>query len=140
MHSNVYTHKTVKAIEYMVTDILALADPYLPIRDSKGGTTRISQAMMDPVAYLTLKDSVLDLIECNPDERLRPAQALIKRLRKRELYKCVKAFPVSDSEVAQRFWRDSDENHVREAIAAKAREIWKNEIIRVGGEKGNFGL
>ena len=155
MHSNVYTHKTVKAIEYMVTDILVLADPYLPISNGHGGATRISQAMVDSDAYLQLKDSVLDLIECSPDVRLRPAQKLIKRLRSREvrvgwarvglvrsetttkgyalynlltarytrcshhhpspyrgllrsaqLYKCVKAFPVSDSEVAQIFWKD----------------------------------
>jgi HD superfamily phosphohydrolase len=29
MHQKVYTHKTVKAIEYMLTDALVLADPYI---------------------------------------------------------------------------------------------------------------
>ena len=79
------------------------------------------------------------MIECSPDPRLAPAQKLIKRLRSRELYKCVKAFPVSDSEVAQKFWRDSDENTVREAIAAKAREVLKRNREVIGGDEGGGG-
>ena len=46
MHSSVYTHKTVKAIEFMVVDALVQADNHMPISDGKGGLTKISQAMV----------------------------------------------------------------------------------------------
>ena len=35
MHSNVYTHKTVKAVEYMICDALVLADPWIPVPNAK---------------------------------------------------------------------------------------------------------
>ena len=64
MHSNVYTHKTVKAVEYMICDALVLADPWVAVPSRTGGKSlRISQALSCPDNYINLKDSILDIIE-----------------------------------------------------------------------------
>ena len=44
MHKQIYTHKVGKAIEYMISDALTLADPYL----------HISKAIDDPAEYVFL--------------------------------------------------------------------------------------
>ncbi len=100
MHSNVYTHKTVKAVEYMVCDALVAADPFIPIPTGvPGGATRISQAMVDPSAYVNLKDSVLDMIECSTDRDTEPARALVRRIRQRDLYKCLLTVHINQDEL-----------------------------------------
>jgi len=89
MHSSVYTHKTVKAVEFMVCDILTAANDFIKIPTRvKGEFKRISTAFEDPESYLRLKDGILDVIENSEDENLAEAQALLKRLRCRDLYKC----------------------------------------------------
>ena len=55
MHHKLYQHKTVKAIEYMITDALQLADPYITIRGSvteqfPTGAYKMSQTIFDPAA------------------------------------------------------------------------------------------
>jgi HD superfamily phosphohydrolase len=35
MHQQVYTHKSVKQVEFMITDALQLADPYIRIQGSR---------------------------------------------------------------------------------------------------------
>jgi len=52
MHDKLYQHKTVKAIEYMITDALELADPYILFEGSKTkefpeGLYRMSQSIHD---------------------------------------------------------------------------------------------
>ena len=92
MHRSVYTHKKSKAIEFMVVDALLEAEPAL----------RICDKIYDPKDFVLLDDGILDLIENfdilgpllnNVDEghhaRIKSAQAIISRLRKRELYKYV---------------------------------------------------
>jgi len=58
MHSQVYTHKTVKAVEFMVCDILTLADPHIKIPTKDPNVfKRISTAMENPDSYVLLKVS-----------------------------------------------------------------------------------
>jgi len=108
MHSKVYTHKTVKAVEYMVTDALIEADPYVKIPSSEGRFEQISSAMNDPAAYVKLKDSVLDTIEMSTEDDLEPARKVLKRLRSRELYKCAVEQRIKD-EIAEHAWTKSQE-------------------------------
>jgi HD superfamily phosphohydrolase len=97
MHRSVYTHKKSKAIEFMVVDALLEAEPAL----------RICDKIWNPKDFKLLDDGILDLIENfdvlgpllnNVDEghhsRIKSAQAIISRLRKRQLYKYVTDAPV----------------------------------------------
>jgi len=107
-HQNLYTHGNSKAVEYMICDVLLLADPWFRICVSHDGdgceptksssksnlkpiesTVRlpISRCMTNPEAYLKLKDSVIDLISNTEDHNLLPARQLINRIRSRKLYK-----------------------------------------------------
>lgn len=77
LFKQVYSHRVSKAIEYMITDVLLLADPVL----------KISHAIDDPKKYVNLTDCLIKQIECSDDPRLAPARALIERIRRRQLYK-----------------------------------------------------
>ncbi len=55
MHKQVYTHKVGKAIEYMISDALLLADPFL----------KISEAVDSPERYCYLTDSIVQTIEAS---------------------------------------------------------------------------
>jgi hypothetical protein len=50
---------------------------------------RISDCIDDMVAYTNLTDSVLDLIRLDPRPELAKAQELLKKIDKRQLYKCI---------------------------------------------------
>lgn len=91
MHRQVYTHRKAKAIEFMVVDALLEADAAL----------RVTDRVWDPREFQTLDDSLLDAIEnfslfkpllgvLEDDDNLgalERAQAIIQRVRRRDLYK-----------------------------------------------------
>ncbi|KAI8071401.1 HD phosphohydrolase domain-containing protein [Gongronella butleri] len=79
LFKRIYTHRVGKAIELMITDALLAADPYLKIAD----------AVDSPEAYLNLTDDILRTIERSKSDELAPARGIMKRLRKRQLYKFV---------------------------------------------------
>ena len=81
MHNNVYQHKCVKQLEYMITDVLMKADPYMQIMGTKNneypdGRYRISQCIDDMCAFSKLKDSIIDIISHDPNPLLEPAKEL----------------------------------------------------------------
>ena len=116
MHQQVYTHKSVKEVEFMITDALKLADPYIRIQGLyiyvnaftdnnhnnylyKGnkseqfpnGEYKMSETIHDMKAFMQMKDSILDII-CHAamsNPLLRPAQELIGRIQRRQLYRYV---------------------------------------------------
>jgi len=134
MHSNVYMHKTVKAIEYMVCDALIKADPYLPVPDGKGSYTRMSQAMADAGAYVHLKDSVLDMIECSSldCEPMQEAKEIVRRIRRRELYKCVLAIGADGIPL----WDLTDEEITNE-ICAVSEKVVRQNLSRQGVDEND---
>ncbi|KAJ3079733.1 SAM domain and HD [Quaeritorhiza haematococci] len=81
----IYTHKTSKAIEYMLTDAMLAADPFL----------HISDRVEDPKQYVHLTDSIITEIERSKDDQLRKSREIIRRLRKRDLYVLADQFPVT---------------------------------------------
>lgn len=113
-YKNIYEHHKSKASSYMISDILALADPYYRLPGSK---LPISLAMSNPDAYVKLKDSIIDIIELTDDDNLQPAKELIERYRSRKLYKRVTEQPVS-SNVAwtQELWQMDEEKIVRDIL------------------------
>eukprot|EP00793_Prasinoderma_coloniale_P003184 PRCOL_00005819-RA len=77
LHRRIYTHKKAKAIEFMVTDALAAANPVL----------RITDKVSDPRDFWKLDDTVLKQIEQMPEEpALEDAKGIMHRIRTRDLY------------------------------------------------------
>jgi hypothetical protein len=77
-------------VSLQITDALEIADPYIDIRGSvtashPEGRYRMSECVHDSAALSNLNDGVLYLIESSWDERLKPAQDIIARIRKRQL-------------------------------------------------------
>jgi len=67
MHQKVYQHKAVKQVEYMITEALALANPYVDIKGTctahhPKGLYKISECIYDMTAMANLKDSIVDVI------------------------------------------------------------------------------
>ncbi|EIW62271.1 HD-domain/PDEase-like protein [Trametes versicolor FP-101664 SS1] len=85
LHKRIYTHKTAKAIEYMIVDGLTKAEPVM----------HIAKRLENPREYLYLTDHIMTEIEASKDPRLAEAQAIFHRIRVRDLYKSVdfKVFP-----------------------------------------------
>lgn len=94
MHSNVYTHKCVKQVEFMITDALKLADPYIMIKGTVSdafptGLYRMSECIHDMEAFTKLKDSILDIIAYDHNPMLEDAKMILDRIHKRKLYACL---------------------------------------------------
>lgn len=119
-HSQLYTHKTAKSAEYMICDILALADAFYKISNLDVGDEdaieplwfRISEAMKDPNVFVKLKDSIIDILEMTTADNLFPARQLIKRLRCHNFYKCVIARSIRPGQVDDFLWTMSEEQIV----------------------------
>ena len=114
MHRTVYTHKTVKQIEFMITDALQLADEYIRISGTPNeafpdGQYKLSECVFDMAAFAKLKDTVLDHIMLQRVEvgnphyaNLAKAQEIISRVQQRDLYRCVgKITHTRDARVAK---------------------------------------
>ncbi|KAI0759750.1 hypothetical protein BD413DRAFT_270194 [Trametes elegans] len=85
LHKRIYTHKTAKAIEYMIVDALREAEKVMHIVDH----------IEDPKKYLHLTDHIQTQIEASDNDELSEAQKILRRIRVRDLYKSVdfKVFP-----------------------------------------------
>ncbi|EFC37169.1 predicted protein [Naegleria gruberi] len=79
LHKQVYTHRVGKSVEYMITDALVEADPYL----------KISEMINHPEQYVHLSDSILYRIESSDAPELEKSRQLLKRIKRRQLYKFV---------------------------------------------------
>lgn len=86
LHKYVYQHRLVKITDSMVQDILTAADPYFRVRGRDQLPCRISDCVRDEEAFCRLGDWILDAIAAAEEPALRPAQALIERLYRRQLY------------------------------------------------------
>jgi len=89
LHGKLYQHRVTKAQELQIIDILKLADEHLLIAGTSGQRMRLSETVHDVQAYVKVKDSVLDLIECSCEPAMAPAQELLARMRDRRIYKSV---------------------------------------------------
>mmetsp|Transcript_38426 Transcript_38426/g.44743 ORF Transcript_38426/g.44743 Transcript_38426/m.44743 type:complete len:462 (+) Transcript_38426:59-1444(+) len=82
LHKQVYQHQVTKAIGHMIGDAIRLAEPHFSIA---GRTFR--EASSDPDAFVALGDWIFEAIEFSRDPLLAPAQEIIHRLRRRDLYR-----------------------------------------------------
>jgi len=76
LFKQIYTHRTSTSMDHMIGDVFSLADPIL----------KISERTNDPENYVHLTDCILKEIEGSSNVELKPAQALLRRIRKRQLY------------------------------------------------------
>lgn len=79
LHKIVYNHRTSKAIDYMLMDILLYADSYFDI----------SNSIFDCSQFMKMTDSILYAIEHSREPALEKSRRILHSLRKRELYKFV---------------------------------------------------
>lgn len=116
------TSPTAKAIEYMVVDALLAADPIL----------NISGRISDPERYIYLTDSILEEIERSTDPLLTPAREIIRRIRRRDLYRCVDYLHVSVADKAALAEVVTVQEVVREAnvIRSRIEDIEGGEGVR----------
>jgi hypothetical protein len=139
LHSIIYKHKTNVGVAYMISDILCRADPHFlvsvaPFHGSGGsfsvsGTAKteydslpLSRAMLHPMSYLRLRDSVIDQIEATTCPELEPARKLVHRLWSRDLYKCVatKVLKIHKVNKDRRIWELSSSGIVKDIVDLKA--------------------
>lgn len=91
MHQSVYTHKKAKAVEYMVVDALVEADA--------AWNGRISNSIWDVHDFIKMDDTILKQIEFCDDPALAQARDIIRRIRRRELYRFVNEYTVPEEQV-----------------------------------------
>ncbi|KAI9261697.1 hypothetical protein BY458DRAFT_439554 [Sporodiniella umbellata] len=82
LFKQIYTHRVGAAIELMIVDAFLEADGYL----------KLSEKIDNPEDYLYLTDNVLNVIEGSKEPSLEKARSIVKKLRRRDLYKFVDEF------------------------------------------------
>ncbi|KAL1917775.1 uncharacterized protein VTP21DRAFT_3609 [Calcarisporiella thermophila] len=128
LFKRIYTHRVGKAVEYMIVDCLLAADPYL----------NISSAIDRPEDYEMLTDDILREIERSKEEELAPARHIIKRLRRRDLYKLVDECLVPADLLP---YLSKDKITPREIIAhQKDNDHLKEDDVIVEWLKNNYGM
>ena len=138
-YKNIYEHSLTKSAALMISDILALADPYYRLPGSK---LPISLAMTNPDAYVKLKDSCIDVIELTDDDNLRPAKELIERYRSRKLYKRVAEQPVcTDLAWTQTLWEMDEEKIAQDIVDLSDSSMnIKSSDLAINKMKMDFGM
>ena len=92
MHQSVYTHKKAKAVEYMVVDALVEADV--------AWNSKISDSIWDVKEFIKMDDTLLKQIENSNEAALGKARDIVRRIRRRELYRFVNEYTVPEERVA----------------------------------------
>ncbi|EIN04338.1 HD-domain/PDEase-like protein [Punctularia strigosozonata HHB-11173 SS5] len=79
LHKLVYSHKTAKAIEYMLIDALLAAEPHM----------KIAERINDPKQFMHLTDSIMEEIERSTQPELQHSRDIMARITRRDLYRTV---------------------------------------------------
>mmetsp|Transcript_10141 Transcript_10141/g.25969 ORF Transcript_10141/g.25969 Transcript_10141/m.25969 type:complete len:554 (-) Transcript_10141:388-2049(-) len=130
MHHEVYTHKTVKAVEYMVVDALVEAN----------STMRIAEHRLDPAKYTYLDDTILRHIEqryhLQGDSGLKASNNIIHRIHQRDLYKFVDEHTVPPGSELQ---KPSTQDIASCLSTSEARTLQPDDLI-LHDLKINYGM
>lgn len=87
LHKRAYQHRVCNTIELMLTEVLLLSDPYITIYGENNTPRKMSEAPQDMHAYWKMSEYLLKQIEYSLHiPMLKPAQDIISRLRKRDLF------------------------------------------------------
>lgn len=94
LHVRAYQHIAVKNLELMLIDVFIQANEFYEVR-VEDKVFKLSEAHTDVRAFCKLTDHILYAIEYSADPRLGPAQRILQRLHKRQLYSPLGTFNVS---------------------------------------------
>jgi len=89
LHKQIYTHPCVQQIEYMLLDVLNLADKVLNIRDSINNLDNFN----------LINDNIIDIINFMNDDRLYEAKQIIKNIKNRKLYSFIGEYIYNNSNI-----------------------------------------
>lgn len=113
LHQRAYQHKTSNIIEKMITEALVKADKEIKLKGTDGKMLSISESIDDMEAYIQLTDHLYHQILYSNAAELKEARAILQRIEKRDLYKCigqkVLKEPRSKEEIREEifnFWQD----------------------------------
>ncbi|KAI3605683.1 sam domain and hd domain-containing protein 1 [Moniliophthora roreri] len=79
LHELYYNHKTAKIIEYMILDALKAVNEH----------SKIADKIHSKEAFCSLTDNIMHEIKISKEPELKRAQAIFRRIEKRDLYKVV---------------------------------------------------
>ncbi|CAJ0759025.1 6586_t:CDS:10 [Entrophospora sp. SA101] len=114
LHKKVYQHPVATAIDHMLADALVMANDVF----------KFSESIFDPSEYLKLDDSILNQIEFSKDKRLKDSQEILKRIRKRQLYKLVDELLIPSS------MEDKiTKKHIEDLMALNRSDFHEEDII-----------
>ncbi|KAH9931390.1 hypothetical protein B0H21DRAFT_96613 [Amylocystis lapponica] len=108
LHKNIYSHKTARAIEYMVVDALMSAEPHM----------NFAADIFKPQKFLYLTDDIRARIESSESEELAEARAIFHRIATRDLYHRV------DWKVFDWDYRDILNEHFTPEKIVRAAKTW----------------
>jgi len=111
LHQKLYQHSGVKAIEYMICDILQLANDHIFIskdmicdsltikfvpQDQDIEFFKMNECIYHMEAYTNLNDTIIQFIRNSPDPNLFPSKQIIERLERRDLYTYINQIDVTN--------------------------------------------
>ncbi|XP_052817334.1 deoxynucleoside triphosphate triphosphohydrolase SAMHD1-like isoform X3 [Mya arenaria] len=89
LHRRAYQHKTTNIIEKMVTEALVKANDHIKFTGEDGKKLKMSESIHDMKAFSQMTDHVFNLILNSTEADLRESREILKKVLRRELYKCV---------------------------------------------------
>ena len=101
LFKNCYLHRAGKAVEYMITDAMVLAD--------QAWDGRLKNAILDPAEYCKLTDAIVQEIQFSTNPALEKARDILHDLRRRRLYRFVDE-AIVPTEVARKLPKASAED------------------------------
>ncbi|XP_048247878.1 deoxynucleoside triphosphate triphosphohydrolase SAMHD1-like [Haliotis rufescens] len=142
LHRRAYQHKVKIGVELMIVDVLVKVDKTVQIsgsdRDQVSKGRNISECIDDMKAYSKLNDSILQLVELpitlgtshqetdsGAMEDLKEARNIIRRVRARQLYKCVGTRILQDGDT---FTQEDIQRYKREILEKPGRSFNENQF------------
>lgn len=138
MHKQVYTHKAVISIQYMINDILLALDEPLKIRESVHDVSKFCE-LTD--AYIM---AYLKINKKSSNTKIKEALNIFERIQARDLYKFIgiiiyKVNPCSDSEIDKLNTKITIEDFVKTDPNIRKEDIviHRTKIGYISGNKSN---
>jgi HD superfamily phosphohydrolase len=86
LHKYAYQHRVPRVVDLMISDALMAAEPFFKVRSADGVDRTLTECVDAPDGFVKLGDWILPAIESSADDRLKPAQDILRRLGQRRLY------------------------------------------------------
>jgi len=129
LYKEIYHNRAAKAVELMLTEILLNANEHY----------HFDKIIEDPEAYLNLTDFILKEIELSKDPSLEKSRQILKRLKKREIYKFA-----SETLVDTNWKVESEERMINDILSCSVNDGTDRSLtfddIRIVTATNTYGL